>query len=135
MKIVADVDGIVLRRDDAAVPRFGLADPRGSLTIVAETPTHVELQVTPAAATRLLVSTKWYAGWTAVVNARGEERATPLGEEGVALEAGRSRVRLVYAPASFRVGLFTGLLAALAVAGVAVSADGGRNPRAPRFVD
>ncbi|MBK8993101.1 MAG: hypothetical protein IPM40_16160 [Gammaproteobacteria bacterium] len=71
----------------------------------------------------LFVADSWYPGWRARVN--GEDRTVypaQLTGKAVRLDAGLNRVRLRYAPLSFRIGVCISLAAVLAFALIALRA-------------
>jgi len=95
-----------------------------SVRIVRDTPELVELAVDAAAPGYLVLTDAWYPGWQATIDGRSVPidradilfRALPLAE-------GSHRVRFVFRPASFRMGVAISLVALLAVALAAAGAS------------
>jgi len=96
----------------------------GTVEVLDEQPTRIHLSVQRDTPGWLVALQTHYPGWTATVN--GQTRgivATNLAYTGVALDAGKSDVRLTYDPPSFRIGLAITTAAAMvlvAITGVCV---------------
>ncbi|MBI5361982.1 MAG: YfhO family protein, partial [Planctomycetes bacterium] len=92
-----------------------VAGPIGSARVVEESPGRVELAVDVAHGGWLRCAQAWFPGWTARVDGREVELLRAEGAfTAVAVPEGEHRVELVYAPASFRIGLWIALVSALA---------------------
>ena len=144
-------DAVFVDSAAAALARFRRAEPCASLPIVIEgmpppqdrgpscvevpaqhdfriesrlaTAADMRLEVHTDAPGWLFVADSWYPGWRARVN--GEDRTVypaQLTGKAVRLDAGLNRVRLRYAPLSFRIGAYISLATVLAFALIALRA-------------
>jgi hypothetical protein len=144
-------DAVFVDSAAAALARFRRAEPCASLPIVIEgmpppqdtgpscvevpaqhdfriesrsaTAADMRLEVHTDAPGWLFVADSWYPGWRARVN--GEDRTVypaQLAGKAVRLDAGLNRVRLRYAPLSFRIGAYISLATVLAFALIALRA-------------
>ena len=97
--------------DLGVVEQIRLVDPAaGNAQVIRWTPNHLELRVSLARPTELMINENWNEHWRA---STGEVRAL-AGRLSVALPAGASDVVLDYRPKSFVVGAWVSVLAALA---------------------
>jgi len=99
----------------------GLVKESDSAALVSRRPGEEIYEVTSAEDGLLFVSDQFYPGWRAYV--RGREKPIFRADHcfrAVPVPAGKSVVRMVYAPASFRVGLWVSLVSAAFAAAAAI---------------
>lgn len=117
-------------QDPAASPA-----PAGAATIERYEDERVVVRARARAASLLVLTDSWAPGWKATVDGRDAEvRRVDYLVRGVAVPAGRHRVELRYAPASWRAGWITSLVALLALGALVVlerRRARGRPPRSP----
>ena len=133
-------DGVVLYQNLRAVPRVSMEPidgrlPRAAAISVLPTgdPARVACRLAYCPEGRLAVSDTAFPGWRALVDGRPEPVVlSPPMFRAVRIESGSQEVEMVYAPASFTLGMFASLLAGAGVVGWLVWCTGCR--RTPRCV-
>ena len=102
----------------------------GTLTVLADSPTHARLRVERAAPGWVLALHSPLPGWTATVSGREARVARAnVGFMAVPVPAGASEVELRYRPASVRMGAAVSLAAAAGLAMAALALFAARRPR------
>jgi hypothetical protein len=105
----------VLWLDDGS-PLHDAAGGRGTARVARETTDEVVVEVEADAPGWLLLLDNWYPGWRVEVDGiPARLRRADYTFRAVAVRGGKSTVRFVYAPWSFRLGLALALVAALAL--------------------
>ena len=101
--------------------------------IVAYLPDRVVLKAYAEGPAWLVLTDTYFPGWRATVDGRGVPiAAANFAFRAVPLPAGESTVEMVYEPASYRLGLFLGLLSLMAAVGVLLGAAAARPASARR---
>src|SRR6185312_2814420 len=100
------------------------AEAPGSARIVAETPDSLTIEADAASPALLLITDPYSRDWRAVALAGSAQARYDLLPadyilRAVPLAAGRHRLRIEYAPPSFRIGLILSVLAGLGWLGAA----------------
>lgn len=107
-----------------APPRVEVDAGRAAVALEAGDRLEVDVEATRAA--ELRIHDAFAAGWSATLDGRAAELRSVNGRRGVGVPAGRSRVRLTYAPPRLRAGLLLSALSALACGVLLARGRGGR---------
>lgn len=103
-------------------PSFSPLNGSGSVAVSAYTSTMIEASTDTQGATMLVIANTYYPGWKAYVD--GQPTALSRVNwtmNGVALPPGKHIVRLLYEPASFRIGLWISVLSMLLFVGMIIA--------------
>jgi hypothetical protein len=95
----ADLPGTVVYENTEVLPRFFLSTPNGRVRVLRYSPAYIELETESPASAFLATSEAYYPGWRAFVDDAPREIAlTSVAFRGLAVPAGRHRVRMEFAP-------------------------------------
>ena len=132
----AQADDILAREDANALPALPAGGHcagkgRAAQPIAAQTANTLTIRADSACPGLLVVNQSWAPGWTATIDGQPAPiLRTNFLARGVALPAGRHKIRFVYAPRSFTIGLILTIVTGLALLGLLVRRLA--TPRAPR---
>ncbi len=112
----------VIIESTVQLPQPAPAATDDATTITAETPQHIEISVSPAAAGYLVLLDTYYPGWEATVDGQAAPvyRANRIGRA-VFVPAGAHRIEFTYRPRPFRIGIWLAASNLAAMLGAAVA--------------